>query len=414
MFLLALLLNTGSAAAQDVTVELQYEDPLSVGRMVTAPQRVRLERIEGLGHQVRWALRDAVWRGALDPAITGRNAAPVQAVALEVGKDGDAVGKAKLSWRLDEIQSAVDLILKGPITGTAGVPLTDRGLASGASATVGYSLALWTSEVAPATADTLGRFAIPSETPMLDPLEAVIAAGLAAAEGPENRNYLNPTLRLMVSPEVRAAFLSGDPRRIAHALQRRRIATQKRTLALRGSYGVGSTTFTFVELPDLRTEINQTEKETSFAVDVAYVQLLRDGDAEAPLLLASAGYTSSERWQQGRSAQICTPLETTAATECVSAIIGKPKARDEETFEIDLRSWVYSQKLGLNPHVSYDRTTKRWSSELNLSYLVLSEPANGLPQLDAKALTVGVRVGKRPDDDGGVYALVYFASVLSR
>lgn len=74
----------------------------------------------------------------------------------------------------------------------------------------------------------------------------------------------------------------------------------------------------------------------------------------------------------------------------------------------------YAQKLGVNPHFSYDLEAKQWTSEVGLSYLVLQEgrPANSLPLLNANALTVGVRVGTRPKEAGGPYASVFFATVL--
>jgi hypothetical protein len=95
-------------------------------------------------------------------------------------------------------------------------------------------------------------------------------------------------------------------------------------------------------------------------------------------------------------------------------VLGAPARQTERSIEIDIRSWAYSQRLGINPHFSQDRATRKWTSEIALSYLVLKEAANGLPQLDPEALTVGFRVGSRPVQDGGVYAAVFFGTVLSR
>jgi hypothetical protein len=425
-----LAVGVGTVSGQSVNVRLPAPSSTSPAPAVaaaagaTVDQAVSVAEIRALARDTREALQDFVLRGALDPAITGRNNAPVQAISLEVGKDGETVGKAKLSWRLDDYDSAVDIILKGPINQSSGVPITDRGLASGASVTLGYNLTLWGSSVAAATDSVVqSRIAAAAAGQSLNSLEAVIATGLAvqSATAPvagtreANRQwYGDATLQSLAEDRTWTAFTDRDPRRIAFALQENGTARLTRTLSLRGSYGVGSTTFKFAEIADPIVEKSDTKSDNAAAISVAYVQLLRDGAAEAPLMLISGGYTQSDRWRAGRTRQICTPLNIGSATECRSLVVGAPTKLTEKSVEIDIRSWAYAQKLGINPHFSYDRLTKKWTSEVALSFLVLKDPVNGVPQLDAKALTVGLRVGSRPEEDGGVYAAVFFGTVLSK
>jgi hypothetical protein len=398
--------ETQPAAAPAAAVNPAFAPAKPVKPSLTVPD------VRKLARDTEANLRDVVLRGALDPAITGRNNAPVQAVALEVGKEGETVGKATLSWRLDDYNSAVDVILKGPIVQSSGIPITDRGLASGASVNLGYNLTLFASSVSAATIADM-RTAVDASGESLSPLERLIATGIKVRDE-DLRAYTEPTLKNLSKPNMRAAFESGDADAIAFQLFKDNEAKLNRTVSLRGSYGVGSTTFKFAELADPITEKNETKSDNAASVSVAYVQLLKNGDAEAPLMLISGGYTHSDRWRPGRTRQICTPLNVASATECRSLVVGAPTKLTEKSLEIDIRSWAYAQALGINPHFSYDRTTKKWTSEVNLSYLVLKEKVNGLPQLDTKALTVGVRVGKRPDEDGGVYAAVFFGTVLSK
>jgi hypothetical protein len=413
-----------SASAQTVTVRLPPTIPTAPAAPTTATTpavaapALDVAKIRSLAREADALLRDVVLRGALDPAITGRNAAPVQAVALEVGKDGETVGKAKLSWRLDDYGSAFDIILRGPINQSSGIPLTDRGLASGASATVGYNLTLWGSTL-PADVDRLLQSRI--DGARLSPMEAVVATGLAIEARHAEGDYEDPILQKLNMPASREAFSTRTARVIAAALRKEDIGRLTRTLSLRGSYGVGSATFKFAELAEPISEKSEAKRDRSTAVSVAYVQVLQpssqaalNGAVEAPLMLISGGYADSDRWKPGRTRQICTPLDVASATECRALVIGAPTKSTEKSVEIDIRSWSYAQKLGINPHFSYDRTSKKWTSEVALSYLVLNKPVDGLPQLDSKALTVGVRIGSRPTDDGGTYAAVFFGTVLSK
>lgn len=418
-----LTLAGASAGAQTVTVQLpaaplETEAARLGAARVAASEDVELASIQNTARTTQRALRDQVLRGAMDPAITGRNAAPVQAIALEVGKDGEAVGKATLSWRLDDYGSAVDIILKGPINQSSGVPLTDRGLASGASVNLGYNLTLWGSTV---PAGTTARMAARTSggDVSLTPLESVIATGIAIEREAARsgvRRYDPGTIHEGLNRSTaRTAFNTLNAYAIARELRETGISTLNRTLTVRGSYGVGSTNFKFAEIGDAIVEKNETKGDNSAAVSVAYVQLLTDGAVNAPLMLISAGYTEGDRWKPGRTRNICTPLGATSATECRSLVDGAPTKQTEKSVEIDIRSWAYGQNLGINPHFSYDRLTKKWTSEVALSYLALKElPKPGeVPKLDSKALTVGLRVGKRPDEDGGVYAAVFFGTVLS-
>jgi hypothetical protein len=412
------LLTSLSAAAQNVTISLPVAGTGSgaapSGAPAAVPQPVSVAETRAIARGVREALRDVVLRGALDAAITGRNAAPVQGVSLEVGKEGETVGKAQLAWRLDDYDSAVDVILKGPINQSAGVPVTDRGLASGASVTLGYNLTLWGSSV-PATVAGTVQSLVSNAPPgsSLSPLEALIATGIAVEEAGAQA-YADTTLQALARDSTRSAFASRDPRLIAFALRDDRKARLTRTLSIRGSYSVGSTTFKFAEIGDAIAERSDTKTDNAAAISAAYIQLLRDGAAEAPLMLISAGVTQGDRWKGGRSRQICTPLDLAEASECRTLVVGAPMEQSEKSVEVDIRTWAYAQKLGINPHFSYDRVTKQWTSEVGLSYLVLKEPVNGLPQLDSKALTVGIRVGSRPEEEGGVYASVFFGTVLSK
>ena len=422
VFAAAVLLLAASLPARAQTIRVRLPPPPAAPSgpvPATAPPAeeadVRLDEVRTLARDTRAALQDVVLRGALDPAITGRNTAPLQAVALEVGKDGETVGKAKLSWRLDNYDSAIDIVLRGPLNQSAGVPVTDGGLASGASATLGYNLTLWGSSVSDPAGSAARNQIANTGGASLSPLEALIATGIAV-ESRADRSYADATLQSLSVPQVRSAFAARDPRAIAFELRQAGTARLNRTLSLRGSYGVGSTTFTFAELADPLVEMHKTETNTSRTVSVAYVQLLKEGDIEAPLLLFSAGYTRSDAWKGARTRQVCTPLGLAAASECRALTIGAPTKGSVDSFEVDVRAWAYAQQLGVNPHFSRNQSTGDWSSEVSLSYLVLkeAEQQNRLPQLDAKALTVGLRVGSRPDDEGGMYAAVFFGTVLSR
>jgi hypothetical protein len=415
-----LLLTIGPAAAQTVTVTLPASTAPAERNMAGAAARtqaVSLDEVREVAQETRAVLREQVLRGALDPSITGRNSAPAQGASLEVGKDGEAVGKARLSWKLDDYNSAVEVILKGPINQSSGVPLTDRGLASGASVTLGYNLTLWGSGSSVAQSAIDSTRSLTTGPASLSPLESLIATGLAlqAASAPGNV-YADSTLQALNRSATQKAFESRNPRAIAYALREAGTAKVNRTLALRGSYSKGSTTFKFAELADPLVETTDTKSDSSKALSVAYMQFLKDATNEAPLMLISGGFARTNAWKAARSRQICTPLGVGSATECRALIIGAPTNPTVDSYEIDIRSWAYAQKLGVNPHFSYDKETKKWTSEIALSYLVLKDDVTkeGLPQLDTKALTVGLRVGSRPEEDGGIYAAFFFGTVLSK
>ena len=420
------ILWSAAAPARAQTIEVRLSDTNPAARDAGLTETVSEAEVRTLSRRVERSLRDVVLRGALDPRISARTSAPVNMATLEVGEDGAAVGKAKLSWRLDELGSSVDVILKGPIAKSSGVPLTDRGLADGASLTVGYALTLWGSSVsAPASVSVAAR-TTPSSGRRLSPLEALVAAGLASeqvaarearsATGERRAPRTDSTLRALERDPFQRAFRERNPQRIGFALRQSGMATLERTVSLSGSYSVGSHTFNYSELADPIVDKSATKQDTAFAVNVAYLQLLRQGDDEAPLMLLSAGYTSSDAYTPRKARQICTPLAVGAGHECRALIIGAPKQATTDSVELDVRSWAYAQKLGVNPHFSYDRTTRKWTSELDLSYLVLTEgrKPEELPQLRAKALTVGVRVGKRPSEDGGPFFAVFFGTVLGQ
>jgi hypothetical protein len=369
--------------------------------------------VRALARAVERSLREVVLRGAFDPGIRARTAAPVNQVALEVGADGTAVGKARLSWLLDSYNSSVDIILRGPITQSNGTPLTDRGLADGASATLTYNLTLWGSSVpAPAGVSVLSRTSTLSGR-QLTTLEALIAAGLALRS--RTVDAPDPTLRTLAQPTAQNAFESMDAKRIGFVLRQAGLARLQRTVAMSGSYGIGARSFTYAsEIADPLPITTETREDTSFSLNVAYLQLLHDSEAEAPLLLLSGGYTNDRTHNPRRSRQICTSLNIGSAIECRAVVIGAPTKQTQESIEFDVRSWAYRQKLGINPHLSYDLLTDALTSEVSLSYLVLrkSDSADALPQLDTNALTIGVRVGFRPQEEGGPFAAVFFATVL--
>lgn len=432
------LCSTAVAGAQTIIVRLptapgheggQGTAPAGAPKLATSAETARplqVSDIRALAAGTREQLRGLVRRAALDPAITGRTNAAVQSMAVEVGKDGESFAKAKLSWPLDSYNSAVDVIIRGPIAQSTGVPISDRGLASGASVTLGYELSLWGSGVDRSVGRAAqSRIAVASDSSgapapdaaRLNPLEALIANAmqLAARTNASTFTYADPTLQALNEAYVRDAVATNNPKRIAEAFFATGTASFIRTLSLRGSFSKGSTTFTFAELADPIAETSLTRTDSSMAFNLAYTQLLRDGDDEAPMLLISGGYAKSNAWKASKARQICLPLGVGDATECRSMVIGAPKEETADSLEFDIRSWAYAQKLGINPHFSYDKNTKKWTSEIALSYLVLKETKEKeLPQLDSKSLTAGIRVGARPVEEGGVYASIFFGTVLSR
>lgn len=424
---LGLAVHSG-ALAQSVIVRLPESldraapDAAPGSPRAVSPARdvsVNLRDVRELARGTERVFRGVVLRGALDPAITGRSAAPTHAVALEVGKEGETVGKARLAFNLDG-GNAVDVVLQGPINKqSAGVPLTDRGLAGGASATFGYSLTLWGNSVPAATLAASGDLARVAQSAralpepvVLSPLETMIATGLAMESDGGTRGYADPALQVLSNQQP--AFAVRDTRRIASALWNAGTARLSSTVILRGSYGVGVNTFKYAGSLDPVTEVSTTETDHSKSVNLSYVRLLRNGEAQAPLMLVSVGYAWSDAWKGADPRQICAPRNGGPVLECQSLVLAAPTEKTAKGVEVDVRSWAYEQKLGINPHFSYDEATGKWSSEVGLSYLVLKEAVEGIPQLDAKAMTVGVRVGSRPADAGGVYASVYFGTVLSK
>jgi hypothetical protein len=241
--------SVGSVRAQSITVALPTSADPSVQSLQVSPQQTSLLEVRAIAPGVREALRDVALRGAFDPAITGSTAAPMQGVSFEVGEDGATIGKAKLSWRIDDYSSAVDVVLRSPIKQSTGVPLTDRGLADGASITLGYNLALWGSAVPTAVSgSTIGRIQTTGNV-SLTPLEALVATGLAVQAAPE-RTYADPRLQALSTSSAQDAFRERSPRAIAFALHHAGAARLNRTVLLRGSYGVGSRTFTFAQPAD--------------------------------------------------------------------------------------------------------------------------------------------------------------------
>src|SRR5690349_12343548 len=90
-------------------------------------------------------LRQRVAReGALDPRIGGLIAASKNQVGIEIGKDGTAVGRARFVFAPKGSDSSFDVVLKGPISSAGeGTPLSETGLANGASVRFGYNLNLF-------------------------------------------------------------------------------------------------------------------------------------------------------------------------------------------------------------------------------------------------------------------------------
>jgi hypothetical protein len=341
-------------------------------------------------------LRQRVAReGALDPRIGGLIAASKNQVGIEIGKDGTAVGRARFVFAPKGSDSSFDVVLKGPISSAGeGTPLSETGLANGASVRFGYNLNLFSTTVSSAaraagidSIQELARYAI-------DPSAAPPAA--RAMVGRLNRNEAAER-----QPEVENAL------RVSHSV----------FLAL--SMELGRQSYAFLN-QDLTPGTTESHTDHVINAGVGYSRI--DESSGNPLLFASFGYSDGERHTAQRSRQLCSPIAGGPSLECRAAIIGAPTPGKLHIVDVDVRSWAYAQRIGFNPRYVYERQRNPLTGqvmvtrtgEVALSYLLFKKDDQGheTSALNVGAFTGGVRVGYQKAETSGAFVAIFFGTVL--
>ncbi|MEO8484230.1 MAG: hypothetical protein ABI634_18610 [Acidobacteriota bacterium] len=336
--------------------------------------------------------------GALDLNIDSIVSAPKNQIAVEIGKDGAATGKARFVFAPSGSDSSFDVVLKGPISSAGeGRPLTERGLGNGATVRFGYNLNLFSLTVSPE-----GRAAGFSDIHTL-----AAAVNEVSTASIDRQEKLGPLARNMAA--------SGDLRR--RAIERAVHVEHSLFLAL--SIEAGHQTYAFLN-NDLTPGDPEAHTDTQRNAGIGYSRM--DGDSGNPLFFFSANYSEGDLHTAGSSSQICSPFGAASSLKCQTAVLGKPAAAKTRSVEVDLRSWSYAQRIGFNPRYVIDRvrdkttgdTQTTRTTEIAISYLMFKKDKDGndTNALNVGAFTGGIRIGYQQSQQSGPFVAIFFGTVL--
>lgn len=333
--------------------------------------------------------------GALDPRIGGLIAASKNQVGIEIGKDGTAVGRARFVFAPKGSDSSFDVVLKGPISAAGeGTPLSETGLANGASVRFGYNLNFFSTTVSSAT-----------RAAGIDDIHALARASLNESAAPPEGRALASRLNAPTAAERRRAV--DNALRVTHSV----------FLAL--SMELGRQSYAFLN-QDLTPGTTESHTDHLINAGVGYSRI--DEGSGNPLLFASLGYSDGERHTAQRSRQLCSPVAGGPSLECRNAIIGAPTPGKLHTVDVDVRSWAYAQRVGFNPRYVYERQRNPLTGqvlvtrtgEVAISYLIFKKDDAGheTTTLNVGAFTGGVRIGYQKAETSGAFVAIFFGTVL--
>lgn len=392
---LTVLLTSGMAVAQDVTVTVANSQ-----RVVSRAE------IEAYVPQLRRALqRKQVFPTIADPSITSTAAAPLNEVALEVARDGQTVGKARLALPLG--QSSLDVVLKGPISSRGdGTPITPAGLSNGASIRFGVQHTIWATTSAIPEVDNLARAANISH------IEAAGALLAAARADPSMLSTGSVGLR-----RLGTMGLGETSREAAAASLAANLTSVTSSFFAGAGYEASSQSFEYLDAASLARKTERRRGEAvGFSLGYGRVGSFEGIDAKQPLAYVGIAFSGGTGATGSPKQQVCVPLEgDTGATRCESVALAAPTDTKTRELRVEARQWMRDQKLGLNPLFIRDFESDSSTLELNVSALVFKKSAEGMPayELDSSALTAGVRIGWNFQGKAeGAYFAVFFGSVL--
>jgi hypothetical protein len=398
---------------------LLQSEPASAQAPVSVPlggQLVPVSRadVELLNPEIERALqRQQVFPLVADPAISEVAAAALNQVALEVSKEGEAIGKARLAWPIG--RSAIDLVLKGPITPDGGEPLTGAGLSNGASIRVGFLHTVWAQKRAVSEIEALARA---QNLSLTEAASAFVSAVQRNGEVIRNSGALTGQ---RVSPSV--ARLAGvlpanvSTRRAMRALVEQDLLWVESAIIAAAAYETNSQSFSYLDPIALsNTSVRRRGEAVSFSVGYGRTGMFEGVTAKQPLGYIGMSFTGGEGFFGSPEQQICRPLDVNpAVTQCETVALAGPIDSSIRVLKIEGRQWLRDQSVGLNPQLIRDFTADESFVELNVSALVFKKGEDGTAtyELDTSALTAGARIGwgfKGPRE--GAYFALFFSTVL--